>query len=78
MEKVLAAIASSLPDMLQTHGPTLLWAITATMFCIYLWLDNRRLNKQVVAEIKEGVAIARGFETTFNAAVEALRVRRVR
>lgn len=78
MDKLLAAIASSLPEMLQTHGPTLLWAIIATLGCIFLWLDNRRLNKQIAEEIKDGMKIARGFEVTFNAAIEALRQRRIR
>lgn len=78
MDALLAAIATSLPAMLQIHGPTLLWAITATAGCIFLWMDNRRLNKEVGNEIREGIKTARGFEATFNAAIEALRVRRVR
>ncbi len=78
MDKLLAAIATSLPAMLQTHGPTLLWAITASVGCVFLWLDNRRLNKTVADEIKEGIRTARGFEATFNAAIEALRQRRIR
>lgn len=78
MDAILGAIAEGLPDMIRQHGPTLIWALLATVGCVGLFLENRKLQKQVNDEIKAGIEMARGFEKTFNAAVEMIGSRTTR
>lgn len=79
MDDLLAALASSIPTLVATHGPTFVLLMISLLANAVQYRDNKSLNKQINEEIKAGIMTANGFKDAFVIAAEAMKdVRRSR
>lgn len=84
MEAILAAVAKSVPALIETHGPVFIVLLLSMVANGFQWRDRTKaekdhdekieaLNRLVNAEIKAGTASAELHRRSFDAAIEVLK-----